>query len=178
MKLVDLTGQRRGKLVVIERGPANGKPYTRWRCRCDCGNETILVAYSLREEGTKSCGCLHREGLSLQNLLHGATRGGKWDKNYRLWSNIKTRCLNPNGPDYLDYGGRGITFHPLWVNDYGAFRDYVLDNLGPCLPGMSLDRINNNGNYEPGNIRWATQSMQTRNSRPRRKTSRHSRSGR
>lgn len=84
---------------------------------------------------------------------------------YGIWSGIQQRCLNPNNPNYHSYGGRGITFHAPWVSDYEAFRSWILGNIGPRPDGHSLDRIDNDGNYEPGNLQWATQREQCLNRR-------------
>jgi hypothetical protein len=84
---------------------------------------------------------------------------------YGTYVGIKQRCLNPNNPNYRHYGGRGIALHAEWVNSYDSFRAWILANLGERPDGCSLDRIDNDGNYEPGNLRWATQSEQTKNRR-------------
>lgn len=153
---VDLTGQKFGRLTVIERAENKGSQ-TYWKCRCDCGNVCVVNAYSLKTNHTKSCGCF-REKFA---VVHGKYK----TKIYRIWSAILQRCLNPNVLNYARYGGRGITMYPEWINNFQAFYDYVskLEHYGE--KGYSLDRIDNNGNYEPDNLRWADAKTQARNTR-------------
>ena len=155
--LQDLTGLKFGRLTVIERAPSKGKD-TRWRCKCDCGNEVVVRGNDLKRGATQSCGCLHRGG---NHKTHGMTNTNI----YRTWKGIKDRCFKPNSTSYKNYGGRGITMFPAWIEDFQAFYDYVskLPHFGEV--GYSLDRINNDGDYEPGNVRWADQKTQNRNTR-------------
>lgn len=155
-KLKDLTGMKFGRLTVIERAESKfGKTY--WKCLCDCGNVTVVRKDRLKNGYTKSCGCLTID----TNSTHHMTR----TKPYILWSDIKKRCFNPNHKFYKYYGGRGITMYPEWIDDFQTFYDYVskLPHFGE--KGYSLDRIDNNGNYEPNNIRWADKKTQSRNRR-------------
>lgn len=156
----DLTGQKFGRLTVIERVPNKSK-HTYWRCKCDCGNETVVAGYTLTHGLTRSCGCLNDELRVINNTKHGLRRSPL----YAVWNSIKQRCFNSNNKRYKDYGGRGITMYPAWANDFQAFYDYVstLPHFGE--EGYTLDRIDNNGNYEPSNIRWATRKSQNRNKR-------------
>jgi hypothetical protein len=154
LRLIDLTGQRFGNLTVISRAPKEGQAY--WVCRCDCGTVREFRSRRLRSGYTKSCGCKQGEG----RRTHGATRGGNTPE-YRAFHAAKTRCTNPNQKRWMDWGGRGIKF--LFVD----FEEFFL-TIGPRpSPQHTVDRINNDGNYEPGNVRWATKEEQNANQRPR-----------
>ena len=137
-------------------------------CTCLCGQETIVLVSNLRSGKTRSCGCWKREraativGETRWAGSHGKARGDK-DALYHLWLRINRRCHNPNADNYRWYGARGISVWEPWRKDAGAFITYVEQNLGPRPAGMSLDRIDNDGNYEPGNLRWATAAEQARN---------------
>jgi hypothetical protein len=131
----------------------------------------VLVA-NLRAGRAKSCGCWKRERTATivsetrWKNSHGRARGEK-DELYRLWLRINRRCHNPNADNYRWYGGRGIRVCEEWWHDAGAFIRYVEETLGPRPEGMSIDRIDNDGNYEPGNLQWADPVMQARNRRAR-----------
>lgn len=164
MNVKDLTGQRFGRLVAIEPTKQRNRGAVVWRCKCDCGTECLTTSTSLIR-GKKSCGCLKHEILSKQakeqkhRLIHGMVR----TKDYYRWTEIKKRCQNPNCKNYPNYGGRGIKVCDEWCQDFQSYYDYVskLPHYGE--EGYSLDRINNDGDYEPGNVRWATRTMQARN---------------
>lgn len=158
MRLIDLTGRRFGRLVVIERATNEGRR-TRWTCRCDCGTICTPGAEALHAGLTQSCGCLARELVRARSLKHGATVGYKPSKEYKAWLHAKERCYVPKTARFPSYGGRGISMCAAWRDDFATF----LRDMGPCPPGHSLDRIDVNGNYEPGNVRWATMAQQMAN---------------
>jgi len=128
-----------------------------WFLQCDCGKTTTAVASQVRSGKTKSCGCLKVQRQAQGNLKHG----GRYHPLYATWCNMKARCDNPNSASYKNYGGRGITYCARWLN----FSAFLADVGEKPYPEASLDRIDNNGNYEPGNVRWACRSTQRRNSR-------------
>lgn len=154
--LKDLTGQRFGKLLVIARAPSTSYGATRWKARCDlpCGSETFVFSTALTFGRTKSCG--------RHSGTHGQSggRGSKPSGAYRSWCEMFQRCTNSNREKYADYGGRGIIVCERWC----VFENFYAD-MGDRPAGMSLEREKLNGNYEPGNCRWATTREQSRNRR-------------
>lgn len=165
MQLKDITGQRFGRLVVLEREEdyisPKGVKKVRWLCVCDCGNKALVVAEDLRRGHTYSCGCYQKEMTSNASIKHGKRN----TKIYHVWQAMKDRCNNPKNKRFRDWGGRGIAIYDEWQDDFQAFYNYVskLPHFGEA--GYSIDRINNDGNYEPNNIRWATRMEQNRNRR-------------
>ncbi|TXJ78613.1 hypothetical protein E2C11_16535 [Streptomyces lavendulae] len=155
-----LTGRRFGRLLVIEQAGRSARKDVMWRCRCDCGEEVTTSASSLSLGRTQSCGCLRREAVAA-----AATRHGQSDNPlHKRWRNMLDRTGNPEHPAYPDYGGRGITVCERWR----AFENFAAD-MGPTFSSdLSLDRIDNDGNYEPANCRWATLHEQARNRRDNR----------
>lgn len=164
----DRTGDRFGNLVVMSRAQdyvaPNGKRHVRWLCKCDCGKETVVDVCQLVGGDTKSCGCLKEEKLKNGNRKHG----GRKDRLYKVYANMKTRCYNVNSEDYKYYGGRGITICDEWLADYAEFKRWAYKNgydenapHGLC----TIDRIDVDGNYEPNNCRWVDMSMQSKNRR-------------
>lgn len=152
----DLTGQRFGRLTVLEFVP-NESSYSYWLCKCDCGNTKIIESYNLRSGHTTSCGCFHSERTSKVHKTHGGTDS----RLFRIYRKMKDRCLNPNSNRYKIYGGRGIKICEEWLNDFIVFRDWSLSH--GYTDDLSIDRIDSNGNYEPSNCRWVTSKQQARN---------------
>ena len=168
---IDLTGQRFGKLTVVERA---GKAHTSvlWSCRCDCGNIVQVPSTSLRKGATKSCGCTQYRWLSEQkpSMTHGGARVGKKERLYRVWCAMIERCENPNNIHYHLYGGRGISVCPEWRRDYAAFREWAMTSgYDPFAPRgkCTIDRIDNNSLYAPYNCRWVDNKIQCSNKRTR-----------
>ena len=166
----DLTGQRFGRLLVIQRADRyktdSGKRGTYYHCKCDCGNEVTVIAGHLTTGHTWSCGCAHeeqKEAWKTINLKHGKTKNKKIEKSYQTWEYIKRRCYNPSDVDYRFYGAKGISLWGGWMNDPAAFCEYVesLDRYEET--GTTIDRIDYTKNYEPGNLRWLSLPEQQRN---------------
>ena len=160
----DLTGEIFGRLTVVgvdnRQLRKDGRGFlVYWKCHCECGKEKVVLGADLKSGKTKSCGCYNIEKIIQRSKTHGLSHG----KIYNVWRGIKQRCFYPNHKDYKNYGGRGVTMYPAWINDFQSFYDYVskLPRFGE--KGYSLDRINNDGNYEPDNLRWATSKEQSRN---------------
>ena len=158
MSFKDLTGQRFGRLTVVERLPAKKNRKTRWRCVCDCGKETEATIDHLTSGNTRSCGCLAREAARARHLEHG----GKGTRLYNIWKNARQRCRNPKNPDFKDYGARGVQFTREWEG-FGKFREWSLAN--GYRDDLTLDRIDVDGNYCPENCRWTTWKEQRHNQR-------------
>ena len=158
MKLQNLVGKKYGRLLVIKRSESlNGK--TRWLCKCDCGNECIVHDTSLKSGNTLSCGCYKAENAK---RLYSTVRQN--DKHlYAVWNGIKQRCTNPNNSSYHNYGGRGIKIYDEWANNYKSFYDWAIH--AGYEKGKEIDRIDNDGNYEPDNCRFVYKETQANNKR-------------
>lgn len=154
--LMDMTGQVFDRWTVVELAPRRPGVSTQWVCRCVCGKVALVRGSHLRQGNSRGCADCHW-------LEESETRLSDIPE-YIVWSGIKQRCFNQNSVNHKNYGGRGITMHPEWVHDFHRFLEHVGPRPGPGSK-WQLDRINNDGNYEPGNVRWATVSENSRNKR-------------
>ena len=162
---IDHSGQRFGRVVAIEYAGTKFGNRATWRCRCDCGTEFIAEASNLRQGLTRSCGCTRTEKLKLSkmNLKHGHCVEGIRSATYQSWASMKRRCTERDAYHWPKYGGRGIAVCKEWANDFAKF----VEDMGERPPRMTLDRIDNDGNYEPSNCRWADAKTQRSNQRKR-----------
>lgn len=158
---IDRTGQQFGRLTVVRfAGRKSSQSY--WYCRCECGTEFAAYIGSVVRGFTRSCGCLHSEKASEAATTHGESYSTGRTAEYACWVQIKTRCFNPNYSEFHLYGGRGITMCARWANSFEAF----LEDMGRRPTSKhSIDREDPDGNYEPGNCRWATAREQRLNQR-------------
>lgn len=164
MKALDLIGQKFSRLLVKKFiGSSDGS--RKYLCVCDCGNKSVVTTTHLRSGHTTSCGCYLKEMRILGNLKHGWRQGyKKISSEYNAWKNLRRRCLDKSYYQYHHYGGRGIKVCERWTGDTG-FQNFIEDMGRKPSPKHSIDRIDNDGNYEPSNCRWATASQQRMNQR-------------
>lgn len=156
-RFVDIERGWFGRLLVLGFKETIGH-HRIWYARCKCGNVITVMANQLRTGRTKSCGCLSAETARKKATTHGKSK----TKVYAAWMGMKSRCFNPSNDDYENYGGRGITVCERWVN---SFENFLTDMGEPPVGEYSIDRKNNNGNYEPENCRWALPVVQCNNKR-------------
>lgn len=165
-KVIDLIGQKFGRLTVINRAenyvpPSKKKKVARWECQCECGNEVIVRGDALRSGLIKSCGCFKKDfayGLGKGCATHKQTK----TRLYNIWGKMKSRCYKTSNNRYKNYGGRGITVCDEWKDDFPAFYEWAMAN--GYADNLSIDRIDNNGNYCPSNCRWISLSENAKKS--------------
>jgi hypothetical protein len=158
-KIKDETGNVYSRLTVIGIDSVV-KHKCRWLCKCECGNTKSITGIELRNGKVRSCGCLRPEIIKTINLTHGHLADRKCSKEYRAWQAMKARCFDINNIGYPNYGGQGKTVCDRWKD---SFENFFADMGKKPTPKHSLDRIDNKGNYEPSNCRWATRKEQQRN---------------
>lgn len=159
-------GKTFGRLKVEAKAPSSNRGRQRWVCKCDCGETLFVYGGNLTSGNTKSCGCLMRERVYLANRTHGMSRprNGISAPEYTAWQGMKARCFRESHADYKNYGARGITVCGRWL----VYENFYADMGSRPSRQHSLDRVNNDGNYEPSNCRWATIDQQVKNRRRQR----------
>lgn len=152
---IDMTGQKYGRLTVLQASHKDKRGEWHWLCQCECGKQKTVSGYKLRSGNTKSCGCMQRE--CLDGRLR-RTHGMSTSHLYTIWENMKHRCNDPKNIVYRNYGGRGIRVCDEWMNSFDSFAKWA-ESTG-YLDGLSIERVDVNGNYEPSNCKWITKRQQ------------------
>lgn len=158
----DITGKIFGRWTVLRFSRRAEIGWSKfWVCRCECGIQREVIGGNLKSGFTKSCGCLKKE-MREKRITHGFSRRNSTRTEYRIWGNIRQRCLNPNNPKFHDYGGRGIKVCDRWEK---SFEEFFKDMGKRPSKELTVGRMDNDGNYEPSNCRWETSPQQVRNKR-------------
>lgn len=152
-----MIGQTFGRWVVVSQ--AESKKGRRFNCKCQCGSEKVVYAYSLKSGDSKSCGCWRDEKASVTSSTHGHSRVGQHSPEYVCWTLMKRRCLNKNSKDYPEYGGAGVKVCPEWIASFEKF----LADMGPRPEGRTLDRKDGTKGYSAENCKWSTPAEQSLN---------------